>query len=317
VGGTWEDQLEKQTKWNGLILPDDPPHLLSPAMRRAIEPPPAASPDPDPESPPPAASRPVPDPDPEPDPDHTPSIPDPDPDSYPAPSILNPEPTLPLEDIRSPFDAIDEVYSPPIDTTCQMVAEVLRPYPLDQWDRNDFDRLVEGLEGRAECSQCFTIGEPFIMLDTTDSRKVFCTKAEGVLEYRDGRLEICSWEAIEQRIAPALAERKQRTDQRQREQRSRDIHRTRLPKIRKIKVMKALIDELLTCRPDITEPGHQVIAHIRAMSRDDPQFADCTTFRQYFDKAVEIIEQIAEGPSEPQQQFDQTNVVEFKPCKPS
>ena len=37
--------------------------------------------------------------------------------------------------------------------------------------------------------------------------------------------------------------------------------------------------------------------YIRAMSRDDPQFANCTTFEQYFDKVLEIFEQVQEGSS--------------------
>jgi hypothetical protein len=175
-----------------------------------------------------------------------------------------------------------------MDTTCQMVAEVLRHYPLDQWDKDDFDRLVEKLEGRAEWSQCAAIVEPFITLDTTDSHKVFCTDAEGVLEYQDGRLEVCSWESIERRIAPALAEQRRRTEQRQREQRGCDNLGTRLPKVRKLKAMKVLIDEILTCQPNITEQGQQVIEHIRAMSCDDLEFKDCTTFMQYFDNSKEI-----------------------------
>jgi hypothetical protein len=249
---------------------------------------PAAMLDPDPEPPPPVATQPV-QPEPEPDVDPTPSIPD-----------LDLMPTLrpiPGEHGQSPFDAIDAVYRLPIETTCQMVADLLRHYPLDQWDRDDFDRLVEGLEGRAEWSQCAVIAEPLFALDTTDLHKVFCTETEGVLEYRDGRLEICSWGSIEQRIAPALADQQQRrTAERQRE-RYRDILWRRLPKVRKLKAMKALIDEILTCPPAMNEQGQQVIEHIRAMSRDDPQFADCTTFMEYLIKARDILEQIPEGPS--------------------
>jgi hypothetical protein len=248
---------------------------------------PAATPDPEP--PPPVATQPVqPDPDTEPDPDPTPLIPDPD-----------PMPTLrPISGKhgQGPFEAIDEVYRLPIETTCQMVADLLRHYPLDRWERDDFDQLVEGLEGRADWSQCAAIVEPFFALDTTVSHKVFCTEAEGVLEYRDGRLEICSWESIEQRIAPALAEQRRRVAERRREQRGRDILNARLPKVRKLKAMKALIDEILTCQPTISEKSQQVIEYIRAMSRDDPQFADCTTFIQYLDKANEIIDQIPEKP---------------------
>jgi nucleoid DNA-binding protein len=78
--------------------------------------------------------------------------------------------------------------------------------------------------------------------------------------------------------------------------------------------MKALIDEILTCLATISEQGQQVIEHIRAMSRDDPQFADCTTFTQYIQKATEIIDQNPPTGSEPQ--VHETNVVEFRPSKP-
>lgn len=80
---------------------------------------PATTP-PDPDPPPPATSQPVPDP--------APAV---------APSIPDPEPTPSIADNRSPFDAINEVYRLPMDTTCQMVADVLRHYPLDHWDRDD------------------------------------------------------------------------------------------------------------------------------------------------------------------------------------
>jgi hypothetical protein len=62
------------------------------------------------------------------------------------------------------------------------------------------------------------------------------------------------------------------------------------------KAMKVLIDEIITCQPTISDQVQQAIEHIRAMSRDDPQFADCTTFMQYLEKAKEIIEQVPEGP---------------------
>jgi hypothetical protein len=233
---------------------------------------PAATSDPDPDPPPLVATQPVQhDPDPEPDPEAMPT--------------LRP---IPGERGQSPFDAIDEVYRLPIETTCQMVADLLHRYPLDQWDRDDFDRLVEGLEGRAEWSQCAAITEPFFAFDTVDSHKVFCTEAEGVLEYRDGRLEICSWESIEQRIAPAVSEAKQRHDQRRREQELQDILIRRLPPQRKLKVMKASIDRLFILNyTPTTEEGQKALAGIRTMQRDDPRFAECETFSQYVRKAVD------------------------------
>ena len=179
------------------------------------------------------------------------------------------------------------------------------------------NRLAEGLDGRADWSQCAAIVESFFALDTTDSHKLFCTKAEGVLEHIAGRLEIRSWESIRERIAPALAEQRRRNEQLQREQRGREIHGTRLPKVRKLRKMILLLDELLTCQPTINEQGPQAIAFIRTMTRDDSRFADCATFMQYIAQANEIIGQTPAEPSESQPQINQTNVVElFKPSKP-
>ncbi len=139
---------------------------------------PAATPDPDPETPPPVAMQPVqpdPEPDPEPGPDPTPSIPDPEP----MPTLR----PIPGERRENPFDAINEVYRLPIETTCQMVADVLRQYPLDQWDKDDFDRLGEGLEGRADWQQCIAIAEAFVMFDHYEL-------AQGVLHRSRGRAGI-------------------------------------------------------------------------------------------------------------------------------
>jgi hypothetical protein len=225
----------------------------------------------DPDPPPPIATQPV----------QQDTHPEPDPEAMPT---LRP---IPGERGQSPFDAINEVYRLPIETTCQMVADLLHRYPLDQWDRDDFDRLGEGLEGRAEWSQCAAITEPFFAFDTVHSYKVFCTEAEGVLEYRDGRLEICSWESIEQRIAPAVAEAKQRHDQRRGEQELHDILIRRLPPQRKLKVMKASIDRLFILNYTAeTEEAQKALARIRTMQRDDPRFAECETFSQYVRKAM-------------------------------
>ena len=109
-------------------------------------------------------------------------------------------------------------------------------------------RLAEGLEGRAEWIQCAEIAEAYVLFDTTASHKLFCTEAEGVLEYRDGDpasgLQIFSWRTIEQRIAPAVAEATRNVLQRKREQEGRDILHKRLPPMRKLKAMQGLIDRL-------------------------------------------------------------------------
>jgi hypothetical protein len=183
------------------------------------------------------------------------------------------------------------------DLTCDMVADVLKQFPLAEWDTDDLGELGEGLNGCSDWIGREALASAYFEYDPTI--KLFAS-ADAVLTYEGAEhgLQIHSWSSIEQQLAPALAEQRRRAAERQREQRGRDIPRTRLPKVRKLKAMKALIDEILTCQPTIGEQGQQVIEHIRAMSRDDPKFADCTTFMQYLDKSKEIIEQIPEGPSQ-------------------
>ncbi len=179
--------------------------------------------------------------------------------------------------------------------TCDMVADVLKQFPLAEWDTDDLDALGEGLNGCSAWMEHEALAHAYFLYDQTT--KLFAS-ADAVLTYEGAErgLQIHSWSSIEQQLAPALAEERRRADERQREQRGRDILSARLPKLRKLKAMKALIDEIIACHPTISDQGQQLIEHIRAMSRDDPLFADCTTFVQYLDKAKEIIERIPEGP---------------------
>jgi hypothetical protein len=180
------------------------------------------------------------------------------------------------------------------DFTCELVADVLKQFPLAEWDTDDLDALGEGLNNCSAWIEHEAMALAYFLHDQTP--KLFAS-ADAVLTYEGAErgLQIHSWSSIEQQLAPALAEERRRADERQREQRVRDIVCARLPKVRKLKAMKVLIDEIITCQPTISDQVQQAIEHIRAMSRDDPQFADCTTFMQYLDKAKEIIEKIPEG----------------------
>ena len=53
--------------------------------------------------------------------------------------------------------------------------------------------------------------------------------------------------------------------------------------------MKALVDEILTCLPNISDETRRAAEHIRTMSRDDPQFEQCTMFLEYFNMVVKNI----------------------------
>ena len=283
---------------------------------------PAASPDPDPEPPPPAASPPVPDPDPAldllatirekardalskvtpsdqkpPEPDPTPSIPDPSPE--------------PIELSRA-VNAVYRIVRDGGNLTCEIVADVLKRFPLAEWDRDDLDALGEALNGCSAWMEYEALTDAYFRHDPTI--KLFASTDEVLIYDPEFGLQILTWAIVEQQLAPALAEQQRRMEQRQREQRGRDILRTRLPKVRKLKAMTALIDELLTCQPTINEQGQHAIAFIRAMSHDDPQYADCTTFARYIEKTKEIIDQNPPTGSEPQ--VHETNVVEFRPSKP-
>ena len=71
--------------------------------------------------------------------------------------------------------------------------------------------------------QCAAITEPLFAFDTTDPRKLFFTGGRACWNTETGAWKPCSWESIERRIAPALAEAKERRAQQQREQERRDI----------------------------------------------------------------------------------------------
>ena len=288
-----------------LVTENDPPRRIRKRERdwkqrlaRPVskpEPPPApANDDPAPTEPPPAASLPR--------PANEPNTEEPPPAAQPVAEPPTVQSGARPPDCRSVGQAINAIYSlvhdhaeyHSGDLTCAMVAEVLEQFPLAEWDTDDLDALCEGLNGCSDWMEHEALACAYFENDPTT--KLFAS-ADAVLTYEGAEhgLQIHSWSSIEQQLAPALAEQRRRAAERQRAQRGRDILRTRLPKVRKLKAMKALIDEILTCPSTISAQGQQVIEHIRSKSRDDPQFADCTTFTQYLDKAIEIMEQIPEA----------------------
>jgi hypothetical protein len=241
------------------------------------------------------------------------------PESPPAASLPHPsnevetvEPPLaarpvpePSADCCSVAQAIDAVYRRIRDhaefhggdLTCDMVAGVLEQFPLAEWDTHDLVALREGLNGCSNWIGHEALADVYFQYDR-HTTKLYAS-ADAVLTYGGAErgLQIHSWSSIEQQLTPALADEWRRADEQQRAQRCRDIFSTRLPKVRKLKAMKLLLDEILACQPTISELGQQMFEYIRAMSRDDPQFAKCTTFEQYFDKVLEIFEQVQEGSS--------------------
>jgi hypothetical protein len=282
----WESQHDALI---GDLIPahpdDDPPHTDPP------EPPPTAPtpPNDDPE-PPPAASlaRPA--------TDDTEASP---PAAQPVPEPSTEHPDARPSDYRSAGRAADAIYRLVRnrtdyhggDLTCEMVADVLKQFPLAEWDTDDLVALGEQLHYCSAWMEHEALTHAYFQYDHTT--KLFAS-TEAVLTYEGAEhgLQIHSWSSIEQQLAPKLADERRRAEEWQREQRGRDILKARLPKVRKLKAMKTLTDEILTCQPTIREQGQRVIEQIRVMSRDDPQFADCTTFTQYLDKANEIIGQI-------------------------
>jgi hypothetical protein len=281
------------------VKPEPPNVPVSPEPPiNSVKPDPPPTPvndDPEPTEPPPAASRPRP---------ATEETEEPPPAAKPVPEPSTEQPDARPPDSLNLGQAIDAVYRlvrdrvtyHGSDLTCEMVADVLKQFPLAEWDTDDLVALGEQLNYCSAWVEHEALAHAYFQYDHTT--KLFAS-TNAVLTYEGAErgLQIHSWSSIEQQLARALADERRRIAERQREQRSRDILRARLPKVRKLKAMKALIDEIITCQPSIREQGRQVIEHIRAMSRDDPQFAGCTTFMQYLDKAKEIIEQIPEGPS--------------------
>ena len=171
--------------------------------------------------------------------------------------------------------------------TCESVAAVLRRCDLAVCDQDDFFELAERLQGVADWDHD-NDGTADAYYSYEPAPVLFASR-DGVLLYRDHDLCILTWDQVREIAAPVLAERKKRRDLERRENEARAIVKRKLPKVRKLKAMKSLLDELLALRPDRIR-GEALIAFdfIRRMARDDERFADCKTFHDYLTKAAEI-----------------------------
>ena len=185
-------------------------------------------------------------------------------------------------------EAVSLIYRRGQTETCETVAEALHSVPMQDWERDDFDRLAEALEG---CAQWY--GDHNDMAHTFavfERAPILFGTADGVLIYED-RLKVLTWPEAMERIAPEVeveeAERKRELERRHQE--IRRIVRTKLPAKRKLKAMKSLLDEVMALQPTTIRPeAERAIDFIRAMPKDDERFADCRTFDDYLRKATEI-----------------------------
>jgi hypothetical protein len=152
---------------------------------------------------------------------------------------------------------------------------------MEDWERDEFDRLAEALNG---CAQWNDMAHTYAMFEKAPL--LFGT-ADGVLIYEDG-LKVLTWPEARARSAPELEEAQRKREIERRRQRVQDITQTKLPALRKLKAMKALLDELMSLSPTIGPETGRAFGFIRAMSQDDERFAECFRFVDYLRKAIEI-----------------------------
>ena len=210
--------------------------------------------------------------------ERNPDDPEPEPDSAPP---VDPE----LAAIRAVYAAIRHVET----VTCELLADVLRQFPMHDWDEADREHLAEQIQGMADW-ECAPLAHALVTHE--ESLKLFAT-VESVLTYDDEHgLRIRRWTDVETELAPQLADDKRRYEQRRREDEGRRIISSRLPRVRKLKAMQQRINRLLELGPQISDEGQRAIDFIRAMKGDDPVFADCTTFNVYIERASNITKPI-------------------------
>jgi hypothetical protein len=86
--------------------------------------------------------------------------------------------------------------------------------------------------------------------------------------------------------APAIAEQQARVEHAKRHRQIAEIMAAKLPPKRKLKVVKERITRLLEIQeegvPIFSDVGMLVIDYIQELDTDDPAFAECKTFLQYF-----------------------------------
>ena len=183
-------------------------------------------------------------PDPEPPPDA-----DPPSESLPPDAELPPDPQPPP---RPPaWDAIALLYRrrQTQTETCETIAEVLHSVPMRDFTRDDFDTLRADLDEVADWGgDHHDLARSFAMHEVAP---ILFGAADGVIIYEDG-LQILTWPEAMQRIAPEVERDKRKRELEQRQKRMDDILKTKLPKQRKLKAMKALVDEFMALQPPIT-----------------------------------------------------------------
>ena len=192
-------------------------------------------------------------------------------DPEPEPSIID----EPIGEPRTWDEAVDLIYRRRQSETCETVAEALHSVPMRDWEQEDFDRLKEMLDG---CAEWFGdhngMVNAFFLFETSP---ILFGTAQGVLIVEDG-LKVLSWLEAMERIAPQLKADKERRDRDLREAQVRQITHKTLPAKRKLKVVKALIDELIALQVTFQPDGVRAVEFIRGLSRDDERFADCATW---------------------------------------
>ena len=219
-----------------------------------------------------------------------PVVADPEPKPIDEQAVADPEPP------RTVKEAIDLLYGRRQAETCEGVAEALHPVPMRDWDRDDFDRLKEALDGVADW-----YGDHNDMAHTLfsfETSPILFGTSNGVLIHEDG-LKVLTWAQAMERIAPELEEAKRKRELEQREQAYRKIMAGKLPAKRKLKAMRPLLDELMALQPTTIKPeAVRAIDFIRGMPKDDERFAVCQTFADYLWKATEITAQDAHAATE-------------------
>ena len=210
--------------------------------------------------------------------------PDPEPEPEPLPEPVNE--TVPEPRPRTAEEAVDLIYRRRQTETCETVAETLHSVPMEDWERDDFDRLKETLDSAAVWS-----GDHNDMAHTLfwlERAPILFGTASGVLIFDDG-LKVLTWPEAMTRIAPRLEEDKRERELRRRRQEMEGILRTKLPEKRKLKRMKALLNEVMALQPTtIGAEEERAMIFIDDMTKDDERFRECRTFADYLRLAIEI-----------------------------
>jgi hypothetical protein len=206
------------------------------------------------------------------------------------PVVVDPEPK-PIDE-PAVEEAVSLIYRRRQAETCESVAEALHSVPMRDWDRDDFDRLKEALDGAADWfGDHNDMARTFFSFETSP---ILFGTADGVLIYENGP-KILTWSQAMERIAPEVEEAERRREIERRQQEIQRIMRTKLPTTRKLKTMKSLLDEVTALQPTTIKPeAERAIDFIRAMPKDDEQFSKCQTFADYLHKVIEITAQDAQ-----------------------